>query len=185
MRKIVLFNLMTLDGYFEGENADISWHNVDEEFNDFAIAQLKSADVLLFGRKTYELMAGYWPTEAAIKDDPVVADLMNRIDKIVFSKSLEKAEWNHTRLVRENVLDEVKKLKSIPGKDVFIFGSADLSSTLIDHDLIDEFRIMINPLILGNGTPMFKNITMKIGLQLLKTKVFGNGNVLLNYIPKK
>jgi len=185
MRKIVLFNLMTLDGYFEGENADISWHNVDEEFNDFAIAQLKTAHVLLFGRKTYELMAGYWPTEAAIKDDPVVADLMNRIDKIVFSKSLEKAEWNHTRLVRENVLDEVKKLKSIPGKDVFIFGSADLSSTLIDHDLIDEFRIMINPLILGNGTPMFKNITMKIGLQLLKTKVFGNGNVLLNYIPKK
>jgi len=185
MRKIVLFNLMTLDGYFEGENADISWHNVDQEFNDFAIAQLKTADMLLFGRKTYELMAAYWPTEEGIKDNPVIADLMNQIDKIVFSKSLEKAHWDHARVISEGLLDEVKKLKSIPGKDVFIFGSADLSSTLIDHDLIDEFRIMINPLILGNGTPMFQNITAKIDLQLLKTKVFGNGNVLLNYIPKK
>jgi dihydrofolate reductase len=185
MRKIVLFNLMTLDGYFEGENADISWHNVDQEFNDFAIAQLKTADMLLFGRKTYELMAAYWPTEEGIKDNPVIADFMNQIDKIVFSKSLEKAHWDHARVISEGLLDEVKKLKSIPGKDVFIFGSADLSSTLIDHDLIDEFRIMINPLILGNGTPMFQNITTKIDLQLLKTKVFGNGNVLLNYIPKK
>jgi dihydrofolate reductase len=185
MRKIVLFNLMTLDGYFEGENADISWHNVDQEFNDFAIAQLKTADMLLFGRKTYQLMAAYWPTAEGIKDNPVIADLMNQIDKIVFSKSLEKAHWDHARVISEGLLDEVKKLKSIPGKDVFIFGSADLSSTLIDHDLIDEFRIMINPLILGNGTPMFQNITTKIDLQLLKTKVFGNGNVLLNYIPKK
>jgi dihydrofolate reductase len=185
MRKIVLFNLMTLDGYFEGENADISWHNVDQEFNDFAIAQLKTADMLLFGRKTYQLMAAYWPTAEGIKDNPVIADLMNQIDKIVFSKSLEKAHWDHARVISEGLLDEVKKLKSIPGKDVFIFGSADLSSTFIDHDLIDEFRIMINPLILGNGTPMFKNITTKIDLQLLKTKVFGNGNVLLNYIPKK
>ena len=185
MRKIVLFNLMTLDGYFEGENADISWHNVDQEFNDFAIAQLKTADMLLFGRKTYQLMAAYWPTAEGIKDNPVIADLMNQIDKIVFSKSLERAHWDHARVISEGLLDEVKKLKSIPGKDVFIFGSADLSSTLIDHDLIDEFRIMINPLILGNGTPMFQNITTKIDLQLLKTKVFGNGNVLLNYIPKK
>lgn len=184
MRKIVLFNLMTLDGYFEGANADISWHNVDHEFNDYAIAQLRTADMLLFGRKTYELMAAYWPTEEGIKDNPVIAELMNEIDKIVFSKSLEKAQWDHTRLISENVLDEVKKLKSLPGKDVFIFGSADLSSTLIQHHLIDEFRIMINPLILGNGTPMFKNVTEKIDLQLLKTKVFGNGNVLLNYIPK-
>ena len=185
MRKIVLFNLMTLDGYFEGLHADISWHNVDQEFNDFAIAQLKTADMLLFGRKTYELMAAYWPTAEGIKDNPVIADLMNQIDKIVFSKSLEKAHWDHARVISEGLLDEVKKLKSIPGKDVFIFGSADLSSTFIDHDLIDEFRIMINPLILGNGTPMFKNISTKIDLQLLKTKVFGNGNVLLNYIPKK
>lgn len=185
MRKIVLFNLTTLDGYFEGANADISWHNVDQEFNDFAIAQLRTADMLLFGRKTYELMAAYWPTEEGIKDNRVIAELMNQIDKIVFSKSLEKAQWDHTSLISENILDEVKKLKRLPGKDVFIFGSADLSSILIQHNLIDEFRIMINPLILGNGTPMFKNVTAKIDLQLLKTKVFGNGNVLLNYIPKK
>ncbi len=185
MRKIILFNLITLDGHFEGLDGDISWHNVDEEFNDFAIAQLKTADMLLFGRKTYELMAGYWPTEEAIKNDPVVAALMNSFDKIVFSKSLEKPEWNNTRFIQENLLEEVKKLKSQSGKDVFIFGSADLSSTLIKHDLIDEFRIMINPVILGNGTPLFKNLVKQIDLQLLKTKVFGNGNVLLYYIPKK
>ncbi len=185
MRKIVLFNRTSLDGYFEGANGDISWHHVDEEFNEFAIAQLKTADTLLFGRKTYELMEGYWPTEEAIKNDPVVAGLMNGHDKIVFSKSLKKAGWHHTRLINENLLDEVKKLKSMPGKDVLIFGSADLSSSLIEHNLIDEFRVMINPVILGNGIPLFKNITTKIGLQLLKTKVFGNGNVLFIYITKK
>lgn len=185
MRKIVLFNLMTLDGYFEGLHADISWHNVDQEFNDFAIAQLKTADMLLFGRKTYELMASYWPSAEGIKDNPVIAEAMKQIDKIVFSKSVDKVQWDHASVISENVLDEVKKLKHLPGKDVFVFGSADLSSTLIQHDLIDEFRIMINPLILGHGTPMFKNVTAKIDLQLLKTKVFGNGNVLLNYIPRK
>lgn len=185
MRKIILFNLITLDGYFEGLEADLSWHHVDEEFNGFAIAQLKTADTLLFGRKTYQLMERYWPTEEGIKDDPVVADLMNSIDKVVFSKSLEKANWNNSKLIKEHLLEEVKKMKSKRGKDVFIFGSADLSSTLIKHNLIDEFRIMINPVILGNGIPMFKNVTAKIELQLLKTKVFGNGNVLLNYVPKK
>ncbi|HEU5364109.1 MAG TPA: dihydrofolate reductase, partial [Hanamia sp.] len=82
MRKIILFNLITLDGYFEGLEADLSWHHVDEEFNEFAIAQLKTADTLLFGRKTYQLMERYWPTEEGIKDDPVVADLMNSIDKV-------------------------------------------------------------------------------------------------------
>lgn len=185
MRKIILFNLTSLDGYFEGVNADISWHNVDQEFNEFAIAQLKTADTLLFGRKTYELMEGYWPTQEGIKDNPAIAALMDSFDKIVFSKTLEKTIWNNTKLIKENLSQEVKKLKSIPGRDVFIFGSADLSSTLIDHNLIDEFRVMINPVILGNGTPLFKNINQNINLQLLKTKVFGNGNVLLNYIPKK
>jgi dihydrofolate reductase len=184
MRKIILFNLITVDGYFEGPAANINWHNVDQEFNGFAIAQMKTADTLLFGRKTYELMAGYWPMEEAIKNDPVVAGLMNSFDKIVFSKTLEKAEWNNTKLIKDNVLEEIKKLKSVPGKDVLILGSAELSSTLIKHDLIDELRLLINPVILGNGTPMFKNIQEKTDLQLLKTKVFGNGNVLVNYLIK-
>jgi dihydrofolate reductase len=184
MAKIILFNLVTLDGYFEADNADISWHNVDEEFNEFAIAQMKTADTLLFGRKTYDLMQSYWRTEEAIKTDPVIAALMNSFNKIVFSKSLKKVNWNNTHLINENLLHEVRKIKNKPGKDVFIFGSADLSATLIEHHLIDEFRIMINPVILGKGTPLFKNVRKKINLQLLKTKVFGNGNVLLNYLIK-
>jgi dihydrofolate reductase len=184
MAKLILFNMVTLDGYFEGRNADISWHNVDEEFNEFAIAQMKTAATLMFGRKTYELMESYWPTNEAINDDPVVAAMMNNFDKIVFSKTLGKAGWNNTRLIKENLLEEVKKLKSKPGKDVLILGSADLSSTLIKHRLIDELRVIINPVILGNGTPLFKNIDEKTDLQLLKTKVFGNGNVLLSYLIK-
>ena len=185
MRKIILFNLITLDGYFEGPGDDISWHNVDEEFNEFAIEQLNAADTLLFGRKTYQLMESYWPTSEAIKNDPIVAGIMNRFDKIVFSKTLEKADWNNTKLIRENPVEQVRKLRSEQGKDVFIFGSADLCTTFIQHNLIDEFRIMINPVILGKGNSLFKNIEQKIELKLLKTKVFGNGNVLLYYILKK
>ena len=110
MRKVILFMMVTLDGFFEGPNGEIDWHNVDQEFNKFAIEQLDSVDILLFGRKTYELMASYWPTPAAATDDPIVADKMNRLPKIVFSKTLSSVEWQNTRLVKENVAEEVAKL---------------------------------------------------------------------------
>jgi dihydrofolate reductase len=107
---------------------------------------------------------------------------MNNFDKIVFSKTLENAAWNNTKLIKENLVEEVKKIKTNVGKKVLIFGSATFSSSLIKYGLIDEFRVMINPVILGNGIPLFKNIEKKIALQLIKTKVFGNGSVLLSYI---
>lgn len=183
MRKLFVFNLVTLDGYFEGPNRDISWHNVDAEFNEYAIDMLNSVDTLLFGRVTYELMAGFWPTPDAIKNDPIVAGKMNSLPKIVFSKTLEKVEWNNTRLVKSNIEEETRKMKKLPGKDMALLGSGSIMSEFVQRSLIDEYRIMVNPIILGDGTPLFKGIKDRIKLKLVKTRTFRNGNVLLYYQP--
>jgi dihydrofolate reductase len=181
MRKVIFFMLTTLDGYFEGPDRDINWHNVDGEFNEFAIQQTGEFGALLFGRVTYELMAGYWPSEAAERDDPVIAGLMNSLPKIVFSRTLENTDWNSTRLVKDNFVQEVLKLKEQPGKNIAIFGSSDLAVTCIEHRLIDEFRIMVNPVVLGNGKTLFKGIKDRLNLKLIKTKSFKSGNILLYY----
>ena len=185
MRKIILFNMITLDGYFAGPGGEIDWHNVDEEFNDFAIEQLNSADGLIFGRLTYQLMASYWPTPAALNDDPIVAARMNSIPKIVFSRTLAEAEWSNTRLVKGNLVEEIPKLKQQPGKDYYIFGSADLATTFIENGLIDEYRIIVNPVVLGAGMPLFKDIKSRLNLKLIKARTFRSGNVLLYYEPVK
>jgi len=183
MRKIIFFMLTSLDGYFEGPDRDINWHHVDDEFNDFAIQQTGEFGALLFGRVTYELMASYWPTETAKRNDPVVAGLMNSLPKIVFSKTLKKVEWENTTLVKDNFVEAVSKLKQEAGKDIAIFGSSDLAVTFIEHGLIDEYRIMVNPVVLGDGKPLFKGIKNKLELKLLKTRTFKSGNVLLYYQP--
>jgi dihydrofolate reductase len=183
MRKLSMFNAVTLDGYFEGPDHDISWHNVDAEFNEFAIKQLDELGGLLFGRVTYQLMASYWPTPTGIQDDPVVAGLMNSLPKVVFSRTLEKADWNNTRLIKENSAAETAKLKQQPGKDLAIFGSSDLAVSLIPHDLIDEIRIMVNPVVLGRGKPLFQGIKNTLKVKLTRTRTFRNGNVLLYYQP--
>lgn len=183
MRKVILFNMVTLDGFFEGPDRDINWHNVDDEFNEFAIEQINTVDTLIFGRVTYELMASYWPTKEAITNDPIVADKMNSMPKIVFSKTLASADWQNTRLVKGDAAKEIAKLKKQSGKDLIIFGSADLAASFIKDGLIDEFRVMLNPVLLGRGTPLFKGIHEKLNLKLLKTKTFGSGNVLLYYQP--
>lgn len=185
MRKIILFNMATLDGLFAGPGGEIDWHHVDEEFNEFAIAQLNSAGGLLFGRVTYQGMASYWPTDVAIKNDPIVADKMNTLPKIVFSRTLERVEWNNTRLVKGNIAEEISKLKQQPGKDLLLFGSADLASTLTNLGLIDEYRVMVNPVVLGNGKPLFTGMKEKLNLKLTSTKTFRNGNVLLCYQPDR
>jgi len=183
MRKVLFFMLTSLDGYFEGPNRDISWHNADNEFNEFAIKQTGEFGAFLFGRVTYELMASYWPTEVAKRDDPIVAGLMNSLPKIVFSKTLEKVDWENTRLVKENFVEVISMLKQEAGKDIAIFGSSDLTVTLMEHGLVDEYRIMVNPVVLGDGKPLFKGIKKKINLKLIQTKVFKSGNVLLCYGP--
>ncbi len=177
--------LTSLDGFFEGPNRDISWHNVDAEFNEFAIEQLHSVDTLLFGRVTYEMMASYWPTPDTKTNDPVVASLMNSTPKIVFSKTLKKAIWENTKLIKNNFAEEMSKLKQQPGKDMIILGSSDLAVTFIEHGLLDEIRVIVNPLVLGDGKSLFVGIKKKLDLNLIKTRVFKNGNVLLYYEPKK
>jgi dihydrofolate reductase len=184
MRKIILFNMVSLDGFFEGPNREIDWHNVDEEFNKYSVDQTRSAGGLLFGRVTYELMASYWPTPEASGNDPQIAEIMNTIPKIVFSRTLNQAEWNNTRLVKEDAASEVSKLKQESGKDLYIFGSLKLSETLIQHSLIDEFRIMVNPVVIGRGRSLFPKIQDRLDLKLLDTRQFRSGNVLLAYQPK-
>jgi dihydrofolate reductase len=183
MRKVIFQMMVTLDGLFEGPNREIDWHNVDDEFNQYAIELLSTVDTLLFGRVTYQLMADYWPSPSATKNDPIVADKMNNLSKIVFSRKLEKVDWKNTRLVKENIADEISRLKRQPGKDLAIFGSSDLALTFIQLGLIDEYRIIVNPVVLGNGKPLFKGIKGSLNLKLLRTRTFKSGNVLLYYQP--
>ena len=181
--------MVSIDGYFEGENHDLSWHNVDSEFNDFAIEQLNESDTILFGRKTYELMRDFWPTENAKKVDPQAANLMNNTPKIVFSKTLESVEetefWKNVRLVPSNPVEVIKKLKNLPGKDIAILGSNNLVVSLLDQNVIDEFRIMVNPVTIGKGTPLFYGIDHEVNFKLVKTRQFKNGNILLYYTSQK
>jgi dihydrofolate reductase len=183
MRKVRSFMVTTLDGFVEGPNQEFDWPNVDAEFNEFAAKQLEEADTLLFGRLTYEGMAGYWPTADARRDDPVVAPLMNNIAKIVFSATLDKAEWNNSTLVRGNAADEVKRLKEQPGKDMFIFGSPNLTVSLLRAGLVDEVGVMVNPILLGAGRSLFDASHDRIHLKHVRTRTFDSGNVLLTYEP--
>lgn len=176
--------MLTLDGYFEGSNKEIDWHNVDTEFNDFAIEQLNNASALIFGRITYELMANYWPTDSALQDDHIVADKMNSIPKFVFSRTLLKADWNNTKLVKNVSENEIKKLKLQFLNDILIFGSANLASTFINLNLIDEYRLIINPIVLGHGNLLFKPMNERFKLKFQKLHIFKSGNVLLYYVPK-
>lgn len=176
-----MWNLVTLDGFFEGPKSwELDWHDTayGEELELLSIDQLKSAGMLLFGRVTYEGMASYWATQKG-----EVADFMNSLPKLVFSKTLEKAEWNNTRLVKENAADEVAKLKQQPGKDMFIFGSANLSSTLMQHGLVDEYRLCLAPIILGGGNPLFKPSPNRMKMKLLDVRTLKTGGVILRYQP--
>src|SRR5216684_7360116 len=181
MAKLIMWNLMTLDGFVEGVNRDISWH-LDvwgEELERLSIGQLKSAGGLMFGRVTYELMANHWPTATG-----EVADFMNASPKYVFSRTLKRSDWNNTEVFSADVPDTVARLKRESAKDIFLFGSADLAASLIPHGLLDDFRIAVNPIILGGGTPLFKQ-GERIKLQLLDAKTLSTGIVIQRYETAK
>ena len=182
MRKLVVFNQVTLDGYFAGANGDISWAHKDDkdaEWNAFVADNATAGGLLVFGRITYELMAGYWPTPNAIKNYPMVAAGMNSLPKVVFSRTLEKASWNNTKLVRSGMAAEIRKMKQEPGRHMAILGSGSVVSQLAQEGLIDEYQIVVNPVVLGKGRTMFDGVKEKLTLKLTKTRTFGNGNVLL------
>jgi dihydrofolate reductase len=177
MRKLIVSNMMSLDGFFEGPNHELHWHLVDHEFVAYAADMLRSVDTILFGRTTYELMANYWPN--APHDD--VAEKMNGLPKIVFSKTLDKAGWNNCRLVRGDAVEEVSRLKQLPGKDMVILGSAMLASDLLQRGMIDEYRVILNPVFIGAGTPLFKGIERGVKLNLREVKLLRSGVVILYY----
>ncbi len=190
MRKLYLFMSLSLDGYFEGPNHDIYWHKVDEEFNKFAIEQLKGTDLFLWGRRIYQLMEAYWPKAAedpsTSRDDREIAQLMNGTEKLVFSRTLDKVaetrNWKSVRLVHEFNPREIRRLKERPGKDISV-GGPDLASSFVREGLIDEFRFMINPVALGEGTPIFRGMKGRMSLELVRTRKFDSGNILLYYKP--
>jgi dihydrofolate reductase len=175
--------MTTLDGYFEGVDGDLGWHNVDDEFNEFSVRQLDEADTLVFGRVTYQTMAGFWPTPAVEEANPALAARMNGMAKVVVSRTLDMAGWANTRLVKNDVVEELTKLKREPGKDIGVLGSSDLTVSLLGMGLVDELRIMVNPVVLGAGTPLFATANGRIHLDLLKTRGFASGNVLHHYRP--
>ena len=185
MRRLIVFNMISLDGYFVDENGDMSWAHSDRsndaEFNEFVQNNAKGGGELLFGRKTYELMASYWPTPAAMNNDPVVAEGMNNMTKVVFSRTMDKAAWKNTRFVRGNIAEEMRKMKNEPGKDMVIMGSGEIISQLAPEGLIDEYQILVIPIVLGKGRTMFEGIKEKMRLKLVKSRIFLNGNVFLCY----
>lgn len=186
MRKLVVFNSVTLDGYFSGPGGDLSWaHKApdDEEWNAFVAGNAGSGGLLLFGRITYELMAGYWPTPAAMKSFPDVAKGMNSLPKVVFSRTLDKVSWNNTRLMKGNLVEEVRAMKKEPGESIVILGSGNIVSQLAQEGVIDEYQVVLNPVVLGKGRTMFDGIKEKLTLRLTTTRTFANGNVLLCYAP--
>jgi dihydrofolate reductase len=184
VRPLYAFIVQTVDGYFEGANGEFDWPNVDDEFNEFAIDQLDRTDMLLFGKRTYEGMAAFWPTDEALESDPAVAKRMNEIPKIVFSTTLDNADWQNTRLVRDGVAATVEALKDEAGQDLAIFGSLDLTANFLRMGLIDELRLMIHPIILGAGHSVFGALSgERVPVTLTDSHVFESGNVMLNYRP--
>jgi dihydrofolate reductase len=177
-----MFNLVSLDGFFAGQNGEIDWHNVDEEFNQAAVEMIGQFDTILFGRVTYELFEGYWPNAAldpmTSKEDRIIAGKINEMTKIVFSKTLKKVTWNNSRLIHDNIEAEVRTLKQEKGRDMVIYGSGTIVQQLSHAGLIDEYQFMVNPVVLGNGKALFKDM---IRLKLVRTRPFKGGNVLLVY----
>ena len=181
MRKLIMWNMVTPDGFFEGTKSwDLDWHNYvwGDELEKLSLDQLKTAGMLLFGRVTYQGMAAYWSTAQG-----EIADLMNSLPKAAFSHTLERADWQNTTLVRENAEQVVLDLKQQPGKDLFIFGSATLCSSMMQAGLIDEYRLGLNPLVLGGGTALFKPGLTQSKMRLLEARPLKSGVVLLRYEP--
>jgi dihydrofolate reductase len=185
MGKLLAFSQVTLDGYFSGPNGDFSWaHKApdDAEWNEFVSSNASGGGVLVFGRVTYQLMASYWPTPMAAANDPVVAERMNALPKLVFSKTLNDVSWSNTTLVKGDVAGEIRKRKQ-SGPDMAILGSGTIVSQLAQEGLIDEYQIVVNPVVLGKGRTLFEGGAKQLTLKLTSSRAFGNGNVLLCYEP--
>ncbi len=185
MRKLIVFNHISLDGYIQDAHGDMSWAHADPdaEWNAFVEDNAKGGGALVFGRITYELMTRYWPTEMAKQNDPVVAERMNAMPKIVFSRTLKSATWNNTRLIADDPVAAIGRLKHEDGPDMAMFGSGSIVAQLAPAGLIDEFQIVVKPLVLGSGRTMFEGVPAPLRLKQTNVRRFANGNVVLWYAP--
>ena len=183
MRKIILMMSVSVDGFIEGPNGELDWHSVGDEFFSHVDELLGPMSVFLNGRVLYENMARYWPTaDSNPSCTPRVARfarIWREMPKIVFSRTLERAEWN-TTVVREVVPERIRELQAQPGGDMVV-GGAGLGAAFMEHDLIDEYRIYVHPIVIGRGKPLFRPSARRIALRLAETRTFGNGVVLLRY----
>lgn len=176
---------VSLDGFVAGPNEEINWICLDDETFEDGHAVIETADTALYGRKTFEIMKSHWPTAAknpkATKHNIDHVNWVNPALKLVVSKSLKEPGWQNTRIIRENVGEEVAGLKKQPGKNIMLFASPTLGSTLINHDLIDEYWFNVSPILLGRGKPLFQNIGNVRELNLIGSKRYENGVVNLHY----
>ncbi|WP_018235387.1 dihydrofolate reductase family protein [Ensifer sp. BR816] len=178
MRKVIMWDMVSVDGFFEAPGHDIDWFVFEDELAAYIGETQLEAGTLLFGRVTYEMMAAYWPTA-----EGDIANFMNGAEKFVFSKTLESPDWGNTTLVSGDAVAEVERLKQRDGGAIFIFGSADFAATLTAKGLVDEYRLGINPVLLGQGTPLFQNIPERTKLQLVHVRPLKSGVVILHYQP--
>ena len=184
MAKLITFNFVTLDGFFKGPNEDISWHqHGQEEESDYAAEGAGSGSILLFGRKTYEQMASFWPTPTALEMMPEIAEGMNKSQKIVFSNTLENVDWENTTIMRGNIFDQIRAIKESSKNDLTILGSGSIVSQFAEQGLVDEFQLMIDPIAIGEGTTLFAGVSHKLNLKLIGSRTFKSGSVLLTYSP--
>lgn len=175
MRKVILSMMVSVDGYTEGKNPEENWHNWDDEMSVYMMNFFKTVDTFIYGRKSYEDMIAYWPQ---LSDE--FATVMNETPKLVFSRTLDSVEWN-SRLINEDGVNEIQRLKQKNGKDMVLFAGADLAETFIKNNLIDEYRLIVNPIVLGGRKPLFKNTEVTLDLELKDSTTFNCGNVILIY----
>jgi dihydrofolate reductase len=185
MRKLILLMHVSVDGFVAGPNGEMDWIKFDEEISDYVGQLTDSSDTAIYGRTTYQMMESYWPTAAedpnASKHDIQHANWVNRALKVVASRSMERSEWANTRIIRDDLLGEISKMKNEPGENLLLIGSASIAHAFMEHNLIDEYWINVNPVILGTGIPLFQNIHQRLSLELIQAKTFASGVVGLTY----
>jgi dihydrofolate reductase len=184
MARLSVFNHITLDGYFTDAHGDMRWAHArtDDEWAAYTSENVKQPSAtMLFGRKTYQMMAGFWPTAQAIEQMPDVADAMNRSSKIVFSRTLTDATWSNTRVSKVGPVEEVRRLKKESASDLLIMGSGTIVAQLAGERLIDTYDLVLNPIALGAGRSLFEGLGRQLDLTLTRTRSFQNGNVVLTY----
>lgn len=186
MRRVKSFMSITVDSYFADAKGGLEWAHKnanDPEWREFVSGNAQGTATLLFGRVTYDMMVSYWPTDMAKRNDPVVAERMNRAQKIVVSRKMQEALWPNTTVMHDPV-NSVRELKQQQGDDVVILGSGSIVAQLAQHGLIDEYQLVVVPVVIGDGKKLFEGVTGTIDLSLTSTRAFSNGNVVLTYETK-